>query len=268
MLEPGVFRTLPTGTITWQQRLAALALSVGGVAYGRSATALHGLSKAPPVPEVLVVRGHRNRLRPGVHSTRALPNSDIALVNGIRATMPARSLCDAATTLTLTDVCNLVDAAVVRRLVRPAGLARRASELRNSKRPGCTKVLSALALQHPQLDRARNEWEALALRLVRARGLPEPVPNYVVVVDGQRRVLDLAWPPARAFLEFDGFRVHMVRRVFDDDRVRQNALVADGWVVFRTTSNMLTRNPDSVFGPLEHILRLRGHDTRKILLAS
>jgi hypothetical protein len=158
------------------------------------------------------------------------------------------------------QVRKLVDAAVVRKLVRPEGLRRRALELRNSKRPGCSKVLAALAEQHPQLDQARNEWEALVVRLTAEYGLPAGVPNFEVVADSQRRFLDVAWPLFMVFLEFDGFLPHMVREKFDDDRARQNALVAEGWTVFRATSRLLETNPASVFEPIRRTIEARGHD--------
>jgi hypothetical protein len=250
-LEPLVFRAAPAARPTWTQRLMALTLSVDGLADGPSACALYGLLPAPKQAQVLVVRESRNRLRPGLHSTRALPHSDIATVRGIPATMPARSILHAAHGMTLADVCELVDKAVVERLVRPSMLERRAIELQNSKRPGCAKVLRALQLQHPQLERARNEWEALVLRLSRQFGLPDPIPNFPVVVNGEVRLLDAAWPLPFVDLEFDGFRPHMVRRVFDDDRARQNDLVDAGWKVFRATSRLLQQHPERVFGPIQ-----------------
>ncbi len=239
----GVYRAAPAASISREQRLMALTLSVDGVAFGRSAAWLYGLLPAPRHPEVLVVRVDRNRLRDGLHSTRSLPTAEIARVKGIRATIPTRTVIDAAGTLAQSAVVRLVDRAVVRRLVRPSSLWRRAIELQNSKRPGCRKVLSALASQHAGLVSARNEWEAQLLRMVDEAGLPEPVPNHGLVLDGQRRFLDIAWPDHMVDLEFDGFEPHMVRAVFDDDRVRQNALVAAGWTVFRVTSRMLEHQP-------------------------
>lgn len=258
-IEPGVLRALPADTPTPRQRLMALVLSTGGVAYGTSALELYGLVPAPKAPEVLVVRSHRNRSRAGLHSTRALPRSEIAIASGVPATTPARSLCDAAASLTFERVCELVDAAAVRKLVRPSLLARRALELRNSKRPGCTKVLRALAEQHPELERARSEWEALVLRWARRYGLPDPVPNHRIEIGGRVRLLDAAWPDAKVDLEFDGFRAHMVRTAFDEDRLRQNDLVAAGWLVFRATSNLLRREPERLFGAIERAIGPRGH---------
>ncbi len=65
--------------------------------------------------------------------------------------------------------------------------------------------------------------------------MPQPQINHRVRVGGRVRYLDLAWPAAKVAVEFDGFVPHSTRRVFDDDRARQNDLVDDGWTVFRVT---------------------------------
>jgi hypothetical protein len=261
-LAPRVYRSALTSRATFEQRLRALTLSVDGVAYGRSAAALYGLVPKPNELEVLVIRNHRNRARPGVHSTRVLPPTEIARVRNIPATMPARATIDSAASMSFDAVRRLVDAVVVRRLVTPQVLARRATELMNSKRPGCRTVLAALALQHPELERARNKWEAEVLRLADHYELPRPSVDLPVVVGGQRRLLDVAWAEALVDLEFDGFVTHTIREVFDDDRIRQNALVAAGWTVFRVTSRMLRDDPDSVFGAVAAAVLDRGHERR------
>ena len=62
-LEPQVYRALPAARPSLEQRLHAKVLSTGGIAFGRSATWLYGLTEPPPSPEVVVERARRNRLR-------------------------------------------------------------------------------------------------------------------------------------------------------------------------------------------------------------
>jgi very-short-patch-repair endonuclease len=242
----------------------ALVLSVDGVAYGRSALALYGLSRPPRHPEVVVVRAARNRRREGIHSTRSLLRNEIGTAAGVPAVLPGRAVIDAAATLSFGEVRRIVDAAVVRELVNPVSLRARAVELNNARRPGCAKVLRALAEQHPELERARSSWEAEVLRLARRYGLPAPAVNHPVRVGGQRRLLDAAWVNAQVDLEFDGFLEHSPRAVFDDDRARQNALVSDGWIVFRATSTILRDAPDQLFDAVRDAISARGHRTRHI----
>ncbi len=148
------------------------------------------------------------------------------------------------------QLTDLVDAAIVRGLATPRRLARRATELWAPRRRGCAIVLRALETAHPELWRARNDWEALVLRTLRRVGAPEPKPNFPVFVGGQPRVIDFAWPEANVALEFDGFVPHSNRRTFDDDRVRQNDLVDDDWRVYRITSTALRRSASAALAPV------------------
>jgi hypothetical protein len=197
------------------------------------------------------VRKKRNIERAIVHSTKDLPDSEVVTANGIRATAPVRTVIDTAGDLRASRVDAFVDHAVVKRLVTPAVLGRRAEELVAPARPGASRVLRAIASSHPELERARNEWEALMLRYARRFDLPDPIPNLPVMVGGQRRVLDLAWAPILVCSEFDGYLPHLrTRRIFDDDRARQNDLIDAGWKVFRITATMLNQNPRRAFAPI------------------
>jgi hypothetical protein len=85
-LATGVYRSALARRPSFEQRLRALTLSVDGVAFGRSAAALYGLLPDPRGPEVLVLRGRRNRDRVGLHSTRERWNYSIPNSNGLATT--------------------------------------------------------------------------------------------------------------------------------------------------------------------------------------
>jgi hypothetical protein len=235
---------------TAQQRLIALTLSTGGVASGRSAAALFGLMDFPAVPEVTVVRGRRSARREGVRSSRQLPQIDLTVVDGILTTAPARTIIDLVATLSSREAEELVDRSIVTGVVRAMRLEYRARELRGPGRRGCRVVLRILANRHPALSHARNGFEARALRLLERAGAPPPRVNYRVRTGGQVRYLDLAWPELMILVELDGRGPHSSRSVFDDDRARQNALVADGWTVFRLTWTALDRVPEKALAPI------------------
>jgi hypothetical protein len=175
------------------------------------------------------------------HWTDTLTAADRALFDGIPATSPARTLVDLAAVMVTSDFEDVLDVALVRGVVTRQTLQRRARLLAHPRRRGSAAVLRLLADRHPDVEEARNAWEARMLRLTRALGLPDPVPNHPVVVGGRARKIDLAWPDQRVAVEFDGFVPHSRRRVFDDDRARQNDLVAAGWTVFRFTKPTVTR---------------------------
>jgi hypothetical protein len=256
-VAPRVYR-FPGSRLDWHVKLLAFALSADALAARLSAAALYGAHNPPKVPQLLVVRGRRNLDRVEVHSTLDLPSSDITRVGVIPATTPIRTLIDAAADLESSAVEDLVDKMLIRRLVYPVPLERRARELCAPARPGAARVLRTLATRHPDLEQARNEWEARVLRLSRRFGLPDPVPNLPVIVGGRLRFLDSAWSPARVDLEFDGFLPHLeTRKVFDDDRARQNDLVDDDWKVFRVTSTMLRNNAAKHFEPIARAVSQR-----------
>jgi very-short-patch-repair endonuclease len=221
-----------------------------GVASGATAGALYGLTPPPVRTEVIAARASRLPLPARVHTTASLPTCDVTTVDAIPATSPARTLIDLGSLLTRESFEDVLDTAIVQRLVRVDRLHTRASELWTPRRRGCSVVLDLLAARHPDLAHAANLWEARVLRIVRTLRLPDPRVNYGVRVGAKRRSLDLAWPDAKVAVEFDGFVPHSTRRVFDDDRARQNDLVADGWTVFRITKTMLDAEPVGTFRPI------------------
>ncbi|MBI2168889.1 MAG: type IV toxin-antitoxin system AbiEi family antitoxin domain-containing protein [Actinobacteria bacterium] len=254
-VEPKVYR-VAGAPLGWRQRLLALVLTTGGVASGAAAAALYGLVPEGAL-EVSVARegaSLRHR-RPEVRVVGVLTFTDIATVDGIPSTRPARTLVDLASRMPLGEFEDVLDLALVRRVVNRARLQLCAERLWTPRRPGCAAVLRLLEARHPQLERARNEWEALVLRLCRRFGLPDPVPNYRVFVGGRWREIDAAWPGEKVAVEFDGFVPHSSRRQFDDDRVRQNDLVDDGWRPFRLTKTALARDPGRAFEPVARAVK-------------
>jgi very-short-patch-repair endonuclease len=235
----------------WDDELMALALSANGIAARKSAAALYGLLPPPKQHHLLVARSKRNLDRVVVHSSFDLPCSDVTKVGVIPATTPIRTVIDVAGDLPMSAVNRLVDRAMTRRGVRLIPLERRARELRAPGRPGAARVLSAIDDAHPSIEKARNEFEGALLRVLRAAGLPDPIPNHRVVIDRQVRFLDDAWPEPMVSLELDGYLPHIESRdVFDDDRVRQNELVDAGWKVFRVTPRLLRGDTKRLLAPI------------------
>ena len=253
-VDTRVYR-IATGTpVDWKAVLMARVLTTKGWASHESAGSLFGLIEHSCDPVVSVLSSARTAARRTSHSTSCLPPVDRTSVSGIPATTPARTLLDLATMMPEPAFHDVLDVALLRRLVVPARLRARAEALWTPRRGGCAVVLRALDERAHARGELRNVWEARVLRELRARGLPEPSCNHLVRVGGRRRHLDFAWPAQAVALEFDGFEPHSLRRVFDDDRVRQNDLVDAGWRVFRVTSTSLTNDPKRTFGPIARAL--------------
>ncbi len=92
----------------------------------------------------------------------------------------------------------------------------------------------------------RSEGERRLVRLLRAHSITGWQANLPVRVGGRSRLLDVAFPELRLAIEFDGAAFHTDAARFQDDRRRQNDLVAAGWTVLRFTWADLTDRPDEV----------------------
>jgi hypothetical protein len=253
-VAPRVY-AIATGTPpSFVQCLHALVLSTGGVACGESAAWLHGLGPEPATPTVLVHR-RRRRAAGSPHSTDALPTCDVTVIDGIPCTTAARTVIDLAACRSV-DVEALVDDALARGIVRARRLEDRARALLAPRRRGAVAVLRALDTTPETMAKARSRLEITAVRALRHAGAPPPEVNHPVRSNGRMRVIDLAWPEHMVAVELDGYGPHRGRRRFDDDRARQNDLVAAGWTVFRLTWTAL-QDPDRALAPVLAALRAR-----------
>jgi very-short-patch-repair endonuclease len=88
----------------------------------------------------------------------------------------------------------------------------------------------------------RQELEARFFELCRRYGLPLPSCN--VLVEGF--LVDALWPAQRLVVELDSWEFHRERRAFEEDRVRDAALMAAGYRVVRITWRRLEDDPDGV----------------------
>jgi very-short-patch-repair endonuclease len=240
-----VYRFTVGGAPNWKDRLAVELLSSGGIACGLSAAALYGLADPPAQPEILVARD--TRAARGRHTSRDLERCDWAIVDGMRALTPARMVIDSVHRLPRTRAVALVESAIVRGLVKPSALERRARELSHGKRPGCAVTLQILAALNPELARSRNEWEALVARRAKEHGLEPPKLEFDVYIDGRRYIADAAWPNVKVALEFDGRDPHMRKQNHDYDSMRRNDFTSAGWLRFGITASALKRRDDRAF---------------------
>jgi hypothetical protein len=241
-----VYRFRVAAATDWKDELAIELLATGGSASGLSAAALYGLADPPARPSVLVERGSRTAIN-GRHTSRDLSPYERVSVEGLRSLSPLRAVLDSAHQLPATKARAMIESAIVRGLVKPEALRRRAQELTHSKRPGCAVVLRILADLHPELARSRNEWEALVARRAKQFGLARPQLEYEVYLDGRRYIIDAAWPEQRVALEFDGRDPHMRRSVHDNDTGRRNDFTDAGWRRFGITATALKARDDRAF---------------------
>lgn len=246
--QPRVDR-LAGAPVTYEQRLLAAVLSAGrgAAASHRAAAYQWGLyDDDDRYVEIVVPRGRSARLHHGVkvHHTR----DDIPVVkrHGVPTTNPMRTIIDLGAVRNGHAVEDALDRALVARLCTLAAVE---WELARVGRPGRrgAGVLHRV-LDHRALADARPDGllEPRFARLVRTHGLPAPVFQHHITVNGLRYRLDFAYPPIRLAIEVDGYHAHGGRTAFQRDRDRQNALVALGWTVLRFTWEDIVKRPSKV----------------------
>jgi hypothetical protein len=219
-------------------RGATLVMPEGAVLGGRSAATWFDAPFATTADPVLVVvppdcawRGPRG-IR--VHRTEVNATDVVTLADSegvVRLTTPLRTAWEIGTQESLPTAVALLDAMVRAGHVDAGCLTRLARDARG--RWGARRFGKVV----PLVDgRSESRPESLVrVACVRA-GLPTPVPQFVVVAEGQflGRV-DLAWPEARLIVEYEGSHHFDELQIRRDDR-RYERLVAAGWRVIRLSS--------------------------------
>lgn len=180
------------GLCTWSRERGVVAGPLVAMAYGADC----------PSDDAEIVTGQHCRVAPAgttVRTDRLRPD-EIAERFGCRITSPARTAFDLARRAPLTEAVAAVDAlAHVCHLTREH--LRRLAEEHPGVR-GLTQVRRVIALMDPRAESLPET--RLRLGLLH-RGVPAGVPQFrVVLLTGEQKRLDLAWPDRMVALEYDG----------------------------------------------------------------
>jgi hypothetical protein len=220
---------------------AVLAGGEGAVLSHRSAAELWGLLKpAGGHPEV-TVRAKRGS-RPNLHvHVSSLPADEVGHHAGIPVTGVARTLLDLAPSLTPVRLKSVIDAAENRRLGGSLSLPELLD--RHPRRPGSPAIARILAERRIGLDVPHEELELRFAELIDRYGLPQPEVNAILTARGGNLEVDCAWRSARLVVELDSRKHHSDPSAFENDRRRDQALIAVGWRVMRVTWRQLIDEP-------------------------
>ncbi len=187
---------------------------------------------APPDRRPLREQSEPARRRPPGAAAPARPDH----VGAVPSTSPARTLVDLAGVLGEGHLAQVLDEAIVRKLVRPSQLD---DSLRRrppgSGRPGAAALLRALEPWEAGL-RADSPAEVKLFRRLRHWKLPTPVGQYEVY-DGPGSFvarLDLAWPRFLVGLEYQGELFHTPRHDAHDSVASAGSRRSVGTSVRRT----------------------------------
>jgi Protein of unknown function (DUF559) len=234
-------------------RAAALVMPPEAALGGRSATAWWGAPFAAATDPVVAVVPRESSWRgPGgvrVHRT-ALWSRDVVRVEGdIRITTSERTAWDVATLEPVATAVALLDGMVRAGYVSEDRLREMAAEGRGHWRASRAAVVMPLIDGRSQSP--PESWVRVAC--VRA-GLSQPVPQFVVVENGQfLGMVDLAWPEAKLVVEYEGPHHFADEQIVRDDE-RYRRLIAAGWRVIRLSAADL-RDLDAVVARIAAALR-------------
>jgi very-short-patch-repair endonuclease len=215
----------------------------------RSAGAHWGMTKAPGRPHVIAPRSADGIKGIVVHRPRSPTASDIVENQGLRVTSPARTLLDlAGEGASKRQLERALDQAEINELHLPIEPLLR----RCKRRRGAPKLRAVLEWHIAGSTITESEAEEAFLAIVRAAGVPDPIPQ--CMIEGRRR--DFAWPSERIVAEVDGWRFHGTAQAAERDAVRDNELGLSGWLVLRFTRRRVVHRGRDVQRDLERAFRI------------
>ena len=238
--------------ITQRGRWMAAVLAGGrsAVLSHRSAAALWQLLPARGL-HVATPRPRRNRDSIEFHS-QSLQLDEVTTHDGIPTTTVARTLLDIATTEP-GQLERAFNEAEYRRLWDATGVT---ELLRRYPRRAGAPALATLIGDDPR-GIAREELEHRFHALVEQFGLPKPLRNQPLTIQGRTIHPDAMWPGARLIVELDGRAAHETSSRFDSDRERDRLLALAGWTVIRVTWKHVTAEARRLAGDLRELLATR-----------
>jgi very-short-patch-repair endonuclease len=234
----GVYRIAGTPP-TWEQDVMAAVLAIpASRASHRTAARLFGLEAftADLVEVTVQSRQHSRRDGVVVHETAIVGPVHGQIVRGIPCMSVARTLCDLTASLDRWTVEHAVDESLRKRLVTRGQLLEVFTALQHPGRRRSTVMLRILDARATGLRPGDSHPEVRVTKLLIAAGLPRPVQQHELRVNGRTIRIDLAYPELRVAIEYDGWEFHSTRSSFDHDRARANELELRGWIVLRFTS--------------------------------
>jgi hypothetical protein len=242
---------------------AVLACGDGTVVSHVSAAALLDLHDRAPAAVDVIAPGQGGRTIAGIrsHNVRRPRENEVVGRAGIPCTTPARTLVDLAGVLGERSLRATVERAAVQ-----GTLDLRAIEevIAGGKRRGAPRLReilcgwSAIRTEGERVGgRLRSELEARLLALIGAAGLPIPISNQVIQVEGSCVEVDLLWPAQRLIVETDGRRYHDHQVAFERDRRRDRLLQLAGYRVIRVTAAQIEGEPAGVLGAIRRFLATR-----------
>jgi hypothetical protein len=234
--------------MTWHQQLLAACFATSGVSTAsfRAAAQMWSLPGGEAIIEITSPRHDRAQYG-GVttHESFYLTDLDVTYIDSIPVTRPARIICDFGLLvkrgeMSVETLELAMHEALRRDLVDVARVWREWERLGGTRRPGGKVIEAMLNRFVAPVQKPDTTPEVRLLQLIRAAGLPEPVPQHRVALSPTRWYqLDFAWPDARVFCEFDSYKWHGSRTRYMRTTRRRLELECHGWYGVPVTDDEL-----------------------------
>jgi very-short-patch-repair endonuclease len=250
LIDHNVYRSSATPEVS-HQRLIAACLAGPAVASHRSAGRLWAFPEMPDdIVEVTALRHRRRRSADVIwHESYHLTDRDITEIEGIACTRPVRTFIDLGVALSPDELEAVLNEGIRRNLLSLPAITSRPERFGPLRR-GTAVVRAVLDRQLPGRRPPESVLETRFLQLIRSAGLPEPVGQYRVRVNGAVLRLDFAYPRSNIAIELDGAAFHSGEIAQQRDRRRDNQLGATGWRVLHFDWREVTRTPDYVLATM------------------
>jgi hypothetical protein len=245
---------------TARLRAALLACEEGAVISHGTAAAFWGLwDKWPRLIDVTVPE-QRGRKLDGIRCRRCrYPNpEEIVVQDGVACTTPARVLVDLAGSVGLSTLRRTVGRAAFLKVLDLDAVD--VAIYRAQGRRGLRLLQVAVAPWRTESGRprdVRSDFEAMALPSLLNLGAAQPRCNAAIEVKGTRLIVDFIWESKALVVETDGRQTHETPLAFQDDRLRDQILVAAGYRVQRVTWDQMRTDLDGVVTRIAQALSLK-----------
>lgn len=227
---PGVRRTFETSAMS-----AVLSARGPVLVSHRSAAFLHGFERVlePLRVEITVPRHRRPRRRPGVrvHESLAFDLAIPVVRYGIPVTGVARTILDCAPMFE--KPIGLLDDALRRRMVTWDELW--GCYLAHNVAGRKVRPFREILLERDGNTPPGGHFALRMADMLMAAGLPEPVFEHRVVIDGHEYFLDLAWPDRLVAVECNDAGSHDTPKAFRRDPMKRNRCQGAGWTYLEYT---------------------------------
>lgn len=213
---------------TWEQRVMAAVLHLGGVASSITAARLLGIGGRFEGPvHVTLPSGQNRRKRRGIVLHQAdLIRTDIRQVGSIPVTAPNRTVVDLAASLPERGLEAALDDTIQIGLTTIPSIDSYIADRNLGHNPGVKTLRKLLD------DRAKGamhkELERMFRRKLKAAGFPEPRRQFPL--DGYK--IDFVYLDQMVAIELDGLGGHFSAEQFRENKRRDNAIVLAGFDLF------------------------------------